>query len=232
MSIGVYQIRNRMTGHIYVGSSSRVERRFYAHHYFLTRGTHKNDLLQSAWQEWGEESFDWSVITIFQDIFSARAAEQRLLDLINCWSLPTYNLCFDSKGALLTDRSRRKISDALRGRKFTEEHKRRISNALIGRYYSPETRAKIGAFSRQRVHSDQTKAKIGSALLGRTRPTKNSDMTVRTFLNTKTGEKVTCATYEMRIRYGLRPDTFSRLIKGKLKKTGGWTVLEEKLCQL
>jgi group I intron endonuclease len=226
VTIGVYQIKNTITDYIYVGSSANIERRWTTHRYYLKRGTHKNDLLQAAWNEYGLELFNWSILHSVGTIVEARELEQKLLDQIKCEFIPTYNLCFDGKGAILTERSRHKISLALRGRKFTEEHRRKISKGITGRYYSAETRAKIGVYSAKRIHSDVTKAKIGASLRGHHfGPYKNSDLTTRSFINVKTGMSVKLPTYEMRVRYNLDKTCFSRLIKGKAQRCGAWKLL-------
>lgn len=47
--IGVYSIENTSTGHVYVGSSANLIKRWWAHKHFMQKGVHGNDLLQEAY---------------------------------------------------------------------------------------------------------------------------------------------------------------------------------------
>lgn len=59
---GIYQIRCVPTGKIYVGSAVDLRERWRHHVGALRRGTHGNRYLQLAWNEHGEESFEFSVL--------------------------------------------------------------------------------------------------------------------------------------------------------------------------
>lgn len=62
MASGVYKIVNTITGKVYIGSSSNLEKREYAHFYYLERNNHANKHLQSAYLKYGKESFIFRVI--------------------------------------------------------------------------------------------------------------------------------------------------------------------------
>ena len=62
MSIGIYQIRNLLNGKIYIGQSMDIEKRWSTHRAELKHNYHHNIHLQSAWNKYGEESFEFSII--------------------------------------------------------------------------------------------------------------------------------------------------------------------------
>ena len=59
---GVYQIRCKDNGKIYVGSAVNLEWRWRSHRRDLSNGVHVNPHLQSAWNLYGEASFEFSVL--------------------------------------------------------------------------------------------------------------------------------------------------------------------------
>lgn len=61
MTTGVYRIRNRVTGDVYIGSAVDIERRVKAHQGLLNIGHHHNKLLQAAWDEHGAPAFAFGI---------------------------------------------------------------------------------------------------------------------------------------------------------------------------
>lgn len=57
--IGVYLVRNTVNNMVYVGSSSDIERRIATHRSQLRTGKHPSKKLQAAWDEHGEDSFEF-----------------------------------------------------------------------------------------------------------------------------------------------------------------------------
>lgn len=85
---GIYQIRNRHTGCVYIGKSKNIHMRWLAHRFALDRGLHFNDKLQGDWEIYGPGAFDF---TIVEEVSGDRAlgeAEARY------WSMAsnTYNV--------------------------------------------------------------------------------------------------------------------------------------------
>lgn len=64
MTCGVYAIKNKISGQVYVGSSANIERRWYFHRYHLRVGTHHSRALQSSWLEHGEDAFVLEVLIV------------------------------------------------------------------------------------------------------------------------------------------------------------------------
>jgi len=61
-SCGVYVIQRRDTGDSYIGSSYRVNARWYAHKRALRLGIHHSPRLQATWNKHGEEAFTLRVL--------------------------------------------------------------------------------------------------------------------------------------------------------------------------
>jgi hypothetical protein len=62
MSIGIYKITNLLNNKTYVGQSVDIEKRWSTHRAELNNNYHCNTYLQNAWNKYGEDNFDFSVI--------------------------------------------------------------------------------------------------------------------------------------------------------------------------
>jgi len=66
-----------------------------------------------------------------------------------------------------TEKTRKKMSEAHKGKHLSEECKRKISEANKGRHFSEEHKRKISEVQKGRHHSEEVKRKISEALKGR-----------------------------------------------------------------
>lgn len=73
---GVYMIVNLWTRITYVGSSSNMRLRSFSHKAHLRTGTHSNDKLQAAWNEYGEPAFAFILVAEIADQCLRIAAER------------------------------------------------------------------------------------------------------------------------------------------------------------
>ena len=62
MTVGIYKITNLINGKGYVGQSVDVEYRIRVHKSSLRGGYHRSKHLQSAWNKYGEENFEFELI--------------------------------------------------------------------------------------------------------------------------------------------------------------------------
>lgn len=196
-SCGVYKITNTVTGDYYIGSSSDINRRLYAHRRTLVNDTHHNRHLQRAWNKYGADNFEFTVILLC-DKEHKLTEEQTLLDLLK----PVYNIAKDAfasmQGLHLSEEHKRKISVARKGkykgalnpmfgRRFfgelnhmfgkpvSEEAKHKLSEAGKGKHPSEETRRKNSDANKGELNhnfgkplSDETRRKISEAQKGNT----------------------------------------------------------------
>lgn len=58
----IYKIQNTINGKLYIGSSTRPQKRWYEHKRDLNKSTHHSTHLQNSWNTYGEEMFEFVVI--------------------------------------------------------------------------------------------------------------------------------------------------------------------------
>lgn len=157
MNSGVYWIVNRANNKRYLGSSGNLKNRWREHKSKLKRGCHDNYHLQSAWNIYGEEKFEFQIVA-YMDADKALAFEDYLLK--NYPNMFEYNIARDATAPM-------------RGREFSEEHRQKLSEAHSGKNCSEETRKKMSESLSGENHynfgkhlSDETREKISKALAG------------------------------------------------------------------
>ena len=64
MDSGIYCIFNKSNGKIYVGQSVQLKTRISQHKSELNFNNHSNKHLQSAWNKYGEDAFDFIIVEI------------------------------------------------------------------------------------------------------------------------------------------------------------------------
>ena len=80
------------------------------------------------------------------------------------------------KGKLRSAETRRKISEAQRGKVISAEQRRKISEAHKGRRLSREHRRKISEANKGKTHSAETRRKISEIHKGKKRPPRSADV--------------------------------------------------------
>lgn len=61
---GIYKIRNNITSDFYIGSAANLRYRWYNHRNSLGANRHSNQHLQSAWNKYGADAFEFIVIEL------------------------------------------------------------------------------------------------------------------------------------------------------------------------
>jgi group I intron endonuclease len=152
MTSGIYQIKNIINNHIYIGSSKDVSKRIIVHRSSLNRNKHHSQYLQRAWNMYGEDKFEFLIIEeCSQDSLISR--EQHYLDTFH----PEYNISKNSTSCSHDSSVVEKIKKSLRDR-FTKEE--RISRAKhANSFVKPESR-KIN-IERLLLPENVKKARIG-----------------------------------------------------------------------
>ena len=135
---GIYLIINLINGMIYVGSAVDFIDRWRRHLKDLNRNLHPNNHLQFAWNKYGPDAFQFTIVEIVEDIFKLIEMEQLWINASNCFDRKIgYNIC--------------KIADNRKGIKNSEETNKKISLSNMGRVVSNETRDKIAEAHRGKV---------------------------------------------------------------------------------
>ena len=80
---GIYCIRDRISGRVYVGSAAHIARRWRAHRSNLSNGKHPGKVMQASWIKHGPDAFEFSVLERVADLGDLIAAEQRWIDALD-----------------------------------------------------------------------------------------------------------------------------------------------------
>ena len=155
---------------MYVGSARDLSKRWQGHRSRLRHGKHHSVYLQHAYNKYGTEAFDWSVVEYVDDLSRLISREQVWLDFFK----PAYNTAKNAANpALGLKASAETIAKrvaALRGRKrapFTAEHRARISAVKAGYKHSPEAIEKMREEKRRRF-TPEYRAAWSAARMGKT----------------------------------------------------------------
>ena len=141
---GIYCIRNKLDGKIYVGSASNLRHRFKHHRGYLRKGNHHCQPLQRSWNKYGEDNFEFIVIASVLDKNKLVEVEQYFLDTFTPHDKTIgYNILKKAGSCLGVKRSeetKRKMSEAQKGtknpnygKKYSEERKKKISELTKGK---------------------------------------------------------------------------------------------------
>lgn len=157
---GIYQIKNRCDGAIYVGSAVSFKNRWAEHVRQLKAQRHHNSLLQSAWLKFGASAFSFEILESVADRAELICREQYWIDRLSPFGSAGYNICENAgsrMGVRASVEAKLKMSKAHKGRVKSPEHQAAITAAIRGRRLSPEHRAKISEIRRGSVASDEAR---------------------------------------------------------------------------
>ena len=132
---GVYQIYNTVNGKRYIGSSIHIEQRFKEHLRNLRANKHANAHLQSAWNKYGEHSFVFEEVELCEPDQCLKI-EQEYIDYYYAADRKFgYNIdpYADHTGNTLSEETRKKISEKVKGRKWSKEQRENWSKIMTGR---------------------------------------------------------------------------------------------------
>ena len=120
---GIYGIRNKRNGRVYVGQSVNIEDRFTRHKTHLKHNKHKNRYLQNSYNKHGLEWFDFFVI---------EECEKGELDLREqCW-IDTYKPNLYNHELFVEDRNG--CRNSFYGKHHTKQTKEKMSMLKKGAY--------------------------------------------------------------------------------------------------
>lgn len=113
-NIGIYCIKNKINNKVYIGLSKNLERRKIQHISCLRGGYHFNTKLQNAFNKYGEENFEWSILE-YTDLDSLSDKEVYYIKKFNSVE-KGYNI----------------ENGGLYNKEISEETKQKLSNSRIG----------------------------------------------------------------------------------------------------
>lgn len=86
--IGIYQIRNIQNNHLYIGSSRNIFNRWAGHRLALKKNIHHSQYLQRAWNKYGKENFEFTVLQEIQNLSELTMIEAQYIKDLK----PSYNI--------------------------------------------------------------------------------------------------------------------------------------------
>lgn len=174
----IYKITNTVNGKSYIGQTCRdVEKRVFKEH--LRRPSSDCKLLGNAVKKYGADNFTYEIlhdgiIPEFLDTLEVEAIKTHNTLAPNGYNLTTggsggtlssvtrKRMSEAHKGRIHTDEARRKMSETQRGRTFSLEHRRKLSEAMK----RPETRRKRSEVQKGKKVSEKTRQRIVKSKLG------------------------------------------------------------------
>lgn len=159
----IYMILNQIDNKFYIGSTVNYSKRTFRHKYLLRNNKHTNKYLQSAYNKYGEAAFKFEIIEYVEKP-NLIEREQYYLDKFKSYDRTIgYNLRIKAENStglkasketllkmslaninkIVSNKTKIKISNALKGRKHTTDHSRKIALAITGRPVSQATRLKM-----------------------------------------------------------------------------------------
>ena len=169
MTQGIYEIRHCASQKVYVGQSANCEKRWREHCSMLRCGRHVTPQLQRAWDKYGCEAFDFSIVEPVADPALLAAAEQRWIDALNAFG-HGYNsrpAAVSQLGFRHSAETKSRISEAQKGHVASTAQKLAVSLANKGKPKSPEHRAKIRAAALERMLDPARREAARIAMTGR-----------------------------------------------------------------
>lgn len=168
---GIYSIENIINQKKYIGQSVNIKSRWMKHKSELNNNNHDNDYFQKAWNKYGEENFEFTILEeCSKDMLNER--ECYYIDLYNTINRDYgYNLKSGGQDTnYVTEDVKNKISKA--NKKYYIEHpeaKIQCSKNAYNQWNNPEIKAKImgennGMYGR--THSKEARKKISEAQKG------------------------------------------------------------------
>lgn len=171
-SSGIYFIINLINGKIYVGNATKFKNRFKHHKYYLNNNNHHNLYLQRAWNKYGADAFQFTIVEIVEDVKDLVRIEQLWINASNC--------CNENVGY-----NSRKIAESNIGLKHKPESLIKMSIAQKGKVVSLETRQKLYLANIGKQHSEESKLKMSITRKGR----KYSKEWINNIANANRGQK-------------------------------------------
>jgi len=154
-TFGIYGIRNKIDGHLYIGKTgNNFGDRRDCHFAALRGGYGVNIILQRAWDKYGEENFDFEVLKECTEEDDLNELEREYIRIGRELGM-CYNIADGGEGGYLlgkhlSEETKRKIGEKNRehmlGRKASDETKRKMSESQSARFakMTGEERAEYG----------------------------------------------------------------------------------------
>jgi hypothetical protein len=186
MKSGIYCFKNVIDGKKYIGQSVNVYKRHKEHIYGLKKDSHRNDYLQKAFNKYGENAFEFSIL----EICDIDMLDVRECSWINYYKTTESDFGYNLMGGghnihSLSHETKEKIRQShlgeknpFFGRKHTEETKKKIKESNLGKTRTEETKKKMSGENNPNYgkhFSEESKLKMRLAKVGKKRTPEHNE---------------------------------------------------------
>ena len=167
----IYIVKNTINGKCYIGQTTRSVEKRVRSHFKKNSGC---PLLGKAIKKYGRDAF--TVKILHDDVLDIFLDDLEIASIKKYNTLAPYGYNLESggnKNKVLSDETRRKISESAKGRTLSVEHKQKLSETnkgnkhFLGKKHSEESKRKISESSTGRRHTESTKRKMSEAHKGK-----------------------------------------------------------------
>lgn len=205
---GIYAIINLINKKNYVGSAVSFSKRWGTHINQLRNNKHHNKYLQRAWNKYGEDNFEFSIIEIVEDTSMLLEKEQYWIDRLRvCDNEFGYNSLA--------------IAGSPHGYKHSKETKIKMSQSQTGRKHSDETKKKLSEAKSKENLSEETLSKYSEIHRGEGSP--NSKLTELDVIEIKKSLSNKVPRKDLAIRFNVAIKTIDKIATGE---TWEWLEVE------
>lgn len=226
---GIYIITNTINNKVYIGQSVDIHHRWMQHKADLRNDHHHNEHLQRAWKKYGEEAFEFRVLTECDEIELNNLEKSFIQEYKSYNGDYGYNLTLGGDGCIgLSQESINKMRQSLTGRHLSEDTRKKISEGNKGKKRSPR--------------SAEHRKNLGNSLKGKNAWNKgitmNDDFRNKLCGSGNPNHKIVyCveldeyfgSTREAERKYGINHVNISACCNGKQKSAGKHPITGEKL---
>ena len=158
-------ITNKINDKKYIGSSRNISQRKRSHLHKLRHGKHENAHLQNAFNKYGEEDFEFSIIEECLKEHLAKTEKGNIEKWETLSRDKGYNISPDINNKEVSQETKDKLSVLAKNR--SPEHRKKLSESRKGWDPSASTRKKMSESHKRYKMPQEQKDKISEALKNR-----------------------------------------------------------------
>lgn len=156
---GIYGIKNTVSGKWYIGQTTNLLKRIYGHSSKLINGKHNNAHLQSSFNKYGRDSFEFHVLEeCGADMLDIRERAWIVYYKSSDREFGYNKDCGGNLKKVLSEETKRKVAAASKGHKMPEKTRVALYSSNKGRKLSEEYKKQVAEKTRLQ-HIRQNKVK-------------------------------------------------------------------------